>query len=316
MKLIANEMMKIFRKTSTYIMLALLILIILGVSALYKYSDSTTKDIQEEADWKQTIEQQIAANEDMLKEPELDEFTEESIISDNAILQYRLDNDMAPSEKINAWVFLDEMALIIDFIAIITITLAAGIVANEFSAGTIKLLLIRPVTRLKILMSKYISVLLFSGFVIMLTFLLTFLAGAVLFGFEGSEPFLYYIGGEVVEQSPFVAAMLNYLLSSVGLFMLTTMAFMISSAFRNSSLAIGISLFLLLMGSNLTYLLSLKFDWAKYSLFANIHLNEFLIGNPFIAGTSMSFSVIMLTIYLVIFLFLSIIFFTKRDVAS
>ncbi len=50
-----------------------------------------------------------------------------------------------------------------------------------------------------------------------------------------------------------VIYLINYYgLASIEMIMMATMAFMISSVFRNSSLAIGLSLFLMFMGGQLT----------------------------------------------------------------
>jgi ABC-2 type transport system permease protein len=94
------------------------------------------------------------------------------------------------------------------------------------------------------------------------------------------------------------------------------MAFMISSVFRNSSLAIGLSLFLLFTGAQFTVLLSIKFSWAKYILFANTDLMQYVDGTPMMEGMSMAFSVIILLIYFIVFQFLAFFVFKKRDVAA
>src|SRR6478609_844788 len=52
-------------------------------------------------------------------------------------------------------------------VLLLTVIVAAGIVASEFSQGTIKMLLTRPVKRWKILLSKFLTVNLF-GMVLML----------------------------------------------------------------------------------------------------------------------------------------------------
>lgn len=94
--------------------------------------------------------------------------------------------------------------------------------------------------------------------------------------------------------------------------MLTTMAFMISSVFRNSSLAIGISIFLMFMGNTVTLLLANWFDWAKYLLFANTDLTQYLEGTPLVSGMTLSFSITMLVIYFVVFIGLAFWVFRKR----
>ncbi len=113
-----------------------------------------------------------------------------------------------------------------------------------------------------------------------------------------------------------VHLLIYYGLSSIEMIMLTTMAFMISSVFRNSSLAIGLSLFLMFTGGQFTALLSMKFSWAKYILFANTDLMQYVEGFPLLEGMTLSFSIIMLLIYYLIFLFLAFYVFKKRDVAA
>jgi ABC-2 type transport system permease protein len=98
--------------------------------------------------------------------------------------------------------------------------------------------------------------------------------------------------------------------------MLATMAFMISAVFRNSSLAIGLSLFLMFMGGQVTRLISMKFDWAKYSLFANTDLLQYFEGVPMVQGMTLGFSIMMIFIYFLFFQALAFYVFKKRDVAA
>jgi ABC-2 type transport system permease protein len=69
-------------------------------------------------------------------------------------------------------------------------------------------------------------------------------------------------------------------------------------------------------GGQFTALLSMKFAWAKYILFANTNLMQYIEGTPLLEGMTMSFSIIMLIIYFVIFQFLAFYVFKKRDVAA
>ncbi|WP_042345942.1 ABC transporter permease [Bacillus massiliigorillae] len=314
MNLIANEMMKLFKRASTYIMIGFLALAIIGAGGLIKYSESTMDPAPKADDWKQSLVEQNKSLKESIK-------TDDSIYKkyDMELLaknEYRLKHDIPPTTETNVWTFMDGIKIIINFISIITITVAAGIVANEFSTGTIKLLLIRPASRFKILFSKYASVMIFSLSVVLFAFTLAFAVGAVLFGFGDAGPYLAYTDGQVVEKTQIGNVFFLYMMSSVGLFMLTTMAFMISAAFRNSSLAIGIAIFLLLMGPNITQLIAMKYEWAKYILFANIDLLSYFSGHPMVEGMTLTFSIIMLCIYFVLFNLIAFLFFTKRDVAA
>ena len=79
-----------------------------------------------------------------------------------AINQYRIDNNISPYEEYSIWSFVRDTSNIIQFVGMFSIIIAGGIVASEYNWGTIKLLLIRPIDRGKILVSKYMAVIAFS----------------------------------------------------------------------------------------------------------------------------------------------------------
>ena len=60
-------------------------------------------------------------------------------------------------------------------------------VAKEFEAGTIKLLLIRPARRSTILASKYLTLILISLYYLLSYLLFSFVWGALFFGFTSLE---------------------------------------------------------------------------------------------------------------------------------
>src|SRR5699024_12079296 len=68
---------------------------------------------------------------------------------------FYLDNDIQP-HNYGAWKFVYENNMLLMLVSLFTIVIAAGIIAHEFRWGTIKLLLIRPISRSTILLSKYI----------------------------------------------------------------------------------------------------------------------------------------------------------------
>lgn len=235
-----------------------------------------------------------------------------------AINQYRLDHDIPPTAEYTMWQFVSESTGMIMLAGLIAIVVAAGIVANEFSWGTIKVLLVKPFHRWKILLSKYIAVNLFLLSILSLLFVSLMIVGLVLFGKggEASSIHLAYVDGVVVEKNLLPHLINTYLLNSLGVFFLVTMAYMISAAFRISSLAVGVSIFLLLIGDIITTVLAMNFSWAKFILFANTNLGQYIDGTPLIEGMTMSFSITMLCIYFVIFHLLALVFFTKRDVST
>ncbi|WP_066063920.1 ABC transporter permease [Neobacillus soli] len=306
--LLKNEWMKIFKRPGTYVMIAILIVITALVGILSKYQE---QDFKADPNWEQTLRQENLALEKQMEQTKMD-FKKEI-----AINEYRIKHHIPPKEKYHVWSFVKDTSQLIILAGLFTIIISAGIVASEFNWGTIKLLLIRPINRSKILASKYLTILLFALLMLGILFVFSAILGAILFGMpDKAVPYLNYYNGQVTEQNIVVHLLIYYGLSSIDTIMLATMAFMISSVFRNSSLAIGLSIFLLFTGATFTTLLAMKFSWAKYILFANTNLSLYFEGTPMLEGMTMSFSIIMLLIYFAIFQFLAFFIFKKRDVAA
>jgi ABC-2 type transport system permease protein len=313
--LIKNEWIKIFSRPGTYVMIGLLVLLVIGAGSVMKFVGGTDAA---EGDWKQQTQAAVEGDKQYLKENQnIQSFDKQLTEERIAINEYRLDKDIAPASGETMWSFVNFNANFIDIIGLFAIIIAAGIVAGEFTWGTIKLLLIRPISRTKILLSKYLTVLLFGVTLLATLFVLSTILGAIFFGGGDSQPHLVYIDGAVEEQSMLFYSIKNYLLSTISITMMATMAFMISAVFRNSSLAIGISLFLLFMGSTATGFIALKYDWAKYSLFANTDLRMYTGAMPkLVEDMTLGFSITILIVYFVIFHLLAFLVFNKRDVAA
>ena len=191
---------------------------------------------------------------------------------------------------------------------VFTVVIAGDAVASEFSWGTIKLLLIRPVKRWKILLAKYIAALMFAGFLLLLILAVSALLGAILFG----------TGGTINENSSFGEIMRNYGLQAVTLIVTVTFAFTISSVFRSSTLAIVLALAILFLGSTVAGLLvALDQEWAKYLLFLNmdlsIYFNDYFV--PPFPGMTLGFSVAVQLAHMVVFLVIAFTIFNKRDIS-
>ena len=85
-------------------------------------------------------------------------------------------------QRYSVWGFVSDTSNLIQFAGLFAIIIAAGIVASEFNWGTIKLLLIRPIDRGKILASKYLAVIVFALMLLSVLFVFSTLLGLILFG--------------------------------------------------------------------------------------------------------------------------------------
>lgn len=323
--LIINETMKIINQISTYVMLFLLIGSVIAAGFIFKYNGQTTYANEE---WKaQLIQQNKDLEKVLIKQNENDAL--EKILSqtptggveikdviekDIKINNYRLDHNLPPTEGSTLWGFVTQTTGLISLVSLLSIIISAGIVAGEFSTGTIKLLLIRPLKRWKVLLSKYITVLTFAFGGLIILFSTSFLVGGIVYGFSGAnQPYLSYINGNVTEVNMVGHISTTYAYACVDLLMMVTFAFMISTVFCNNALAVGMSIFLLFTGDVLVSLLS-KYSWVKYVLFANTDLTQYLKGVPIVEGMTMKFSLIVITVYFVFFTATSWIFFSRRDI--
>lgn len=208
-----------------------------------------------------------------------------------------------------------EASVLFLLVTIFTVVIAAGGVAEEFTSGTIKLLLIRPWSRSKILLSKYVAIMMFAILLAVLLFASTIFVNWVAFGIN-ADP-------EVVPNtipngdSPVSYLMQYYALTLVSLVVTVTLAFMLSTVFRSGGLAIGMSLFLLLgVNSFILLIAMLDYKWIDYLLFIHLNLTQYLDGNPMREGMTLGFSLGVLGVYYILFIALTWYIFNKRDVAS
>lgn len=312
LNLIRNENMKLYGRVGTWFMIGLLCIAIIGVGIILK----TTSKAAVDADWKENLRKQNENYKTTISQMSDIEATKSEYTKMIKINEYRIEHNIPPTEDKSIWGFTDGAASLISLISLFTIIIGAGMVASEFSEGTIKLLLIRPSRRWKILLSKYASTLMTSLSMLLILFAVSLIVGGLFFGFKGvSDPYLSYSNGAVKEVNMVGHIFSVYGYNCVNLIMMGTFAFMISTVFRNSAIAIGLSIFLMFTGNTLVQLLS-KYNWVKYILFANTNLRMYTDGVPPIKGMTLEFSVVVLIAYFLIFNLISWLGFSKRDVAA
>lgn len=240
--------------------------------------------------------------------------------------QYRIDNnidfDVAENDSwmttgtFNFWSVFGSSTFITTLIGVFVIIIAGGIISGEFSSGTIKFLMINPVKRWKIIASKYFSSI-SIGFVVMLgAFIVSMFASMILFGTDHmGAAFLAVSNDKVKEISGFLYIAKIYLLNSINFVVMGSLAFAISSLFRSSALAIGISVMAMFGGNTIVLLLSqLQFDWGRYLIFSNLDINGIINGTSMFAGQTLTTALAVIAVHMIIFLLTAWDGFTKREV--
>ena len=207
------------------------------------------------------------------------------------------------------------------FIIVVIIMIAGTIVSEEFNKGTIKLLLVKPYTRTQILLSKFLTVLIISAFVIVSTILMQILVGGILFGLGSIfEPVVVYnLSTNVIQEMNIFAYLGIQTLTQLPIIiLLATLAFAISTIFSNSALAITVSL-LGYMGASIINQLAMAYNltFMKYFVTMNWDLSQYLFGGlPYMEGMNLITSIIICVIYLLIMLIPTFIIFKKRNIKN
>lgn len=239
-----------------------------------------------------------------------------------AINKYDIENETTVGDTSSAKGILlstfDEYEI---FLIVMFMMTAGVIVSEEFSKGTIKLLLIKPYKRSTILASKFITSIIVAIIVILLVLLMQFVVGGLIQGFDSfkNPTIIYDHTINNVKQINTIQYLAMQALGKAPMYiLLMTLAFAFSTIFTNSALAITISL-LGYMGSSVINMLALnlKLNWIKYFVTPNWNLTEYFWGGiPTFEGITLSFSIAIIVIYMVIMLVPTFIIFQKKNIKN
>lgn len=277
-----------------------------------------------DVDWRTTLQQQIVDTQNRLTSSGISDEWKAQLQIRVQQQQYYLDNNINPSEP-GAPTFVRSFAQesITLFVPLLIMIIAADIVSSERSAGTIKLLLTRPVKRWKIVLSKYIALLLSISIIVVLMGLLAYVISGMVFGFGGwKAPILTgftSIEGELNTSNVQLIEQWQYIIMEFGLVwfvavVVGTLSFMLSVLLKSTSASMGVMLAALIAGLILSNLVS-SWQSAKYLFMINLDLTGYLAGSsPPVPGMTLLFSIGVLTVWAVIALIVSFTVFVRQDV--
>ncbi len=202
------------------------------------------------------------------------------------------------------WEFMRISSNLLLVIQVFCLIIAGDIVSDEFSSGTVKLLLIRPINRGKILLSKYLTVIVMATILTASHFLFSTLIGTLWFY---KSFFQFHMNVFIVAGA--------YVLRFLEMVIICSLAFTLSVLTRNSSFAIGTTIFLTFSTNTFLILMNERgLEWGKYLLLANTDLQQYFFGTPPFEGMTFGFSVLVILLYLVVFSGGAWLFFCRRDV--
>jgi len=329
--LIENEVIKMISKKRLMFVLAILIVLISVFAYGQNQSQARTKaqlsqrmGISATDDWRKLADQQLIDMKNRLDSPYSDETHKASTRVRMEQLQYNLDQNINPLEQSAAkftTTFMEQAIFL--FLPLLIIMLSADMVSGEYSSGTIKLLVVRNVPRWKILLSKYLTLVVLEVVVVFSAFVLAAVISGFFFGFGGwlapvATGFKVVAGKldttGVLNVPQWQYSLMVYSLGFFVAFVVGSISFMISVLVKSTAASIGIIMSTLVAGNFISFFLT---DWkiTRYMFMVNLRLTDYLSGSfqP-IEGMNMLFSVTVLLGWAIASVIISFVYFTKQDI--
>jgi ABC-2 type transport system permease protein len=324
--LVYNELLKVIRKRRMLVIF-LILLVLIPVFTYGQYRTyKTTMEQMGTSDWRALLQQQIVDTQNRLASNRVPEEWKEFMRLRIQVQQYYLDHDInpsAPGAPTFVRKFVEESISL--FLPLLVVVVAADIVSSEYGQGTIKLLLSRPVRRWKILLSKYVALLLVTSLLLLIAGILAYLISGIVFGYGGWDmPVLtgFQMKGEhLITDYVHLVPQWKYILMALGLAWFTctavaTLSFMVSVLVRSTAASMGIMLAAVIAG-NLLVQLAPSWTTLKYLAFTNLQLTDYLSGAPIlIEGMSLPFSLSVLSLWSAAALVIAFAVFIRRDVLA
>ena len=275
-------------------------------------------------DWRKLADQQLIDMKNRLDSPNMDAKSQASTRVRMEQLQYNVDNNINPLEQSAAkftTTFMQQAIFL--FLPLLIIMLAADMVSGESANGTIKLLLVRSVPRWKILLSKYLTLVILEIMVVFFAFVFSAIISGFFFGFGGwlapvATGFKVLAGkldsSSVLNVPQWRYSLMVYSLAFFVAIVVGSISLMISILVKSTAASIGIIMSTLVAGNFISFFLS---DWwiTRYMFMVNLRLTDYLSGSfqP-IEGMNMLFSITVLLGWAIASIIISFVYFTKQDI--
>jgi ABC-2 type transport system permease protein len=320
--LVENEMLKLLRRRR--FRLALLILV--ALLGLIVYGQTRIRERAGGRDWRIRAQERIASMQNQLRSGRMPKTAERWARFEISRLQYHLDRNVNPDE-ISGPLFARGFATAASYLLLplLALVFASDIVSSEFTQGTIKLLLTRPVSRARVLTSKLAALLLAITLAVLLGGIVAYTLGSLAFGPRGwGAPILtgFRLSGDAVDLSSVrsvplwedtivVFGLAWFATLSVGM-----LAFLASVVLRSTAASMG-TMFAALIAGTILPRLAPSWEAQRYLFVTNLPLPDYYSGSPPpIPGITVVFAAAMLALWAAAAIAASYAVFLRRDVLA
>lgn len=269
------------------------------------------EEYQKSTDWKEQLRIQMQLNKYLS-----DVYGQAEIETKNAILQYRIDQNIEPYKDNTTWDFITYSFDMIGFlISVFAIIFSVEIVTKEYTNNTAKLLFAKPYTRQTIILAKYIASVLYSIILALFCFLTAYIVGGLLFTFQGAGVMTVMKFFNTMTTCTLFTESIVYLLSvMINAFIAASIAVLLSLIAKNQAAPLIISLGILVLGNTLAdKIYSVGLETIRFSILSNISLTDF-IDAPVTEDFSFVLFLLVVIIHIAIFIMGMIEIAKKTDV--
>ena len=276
--------------------------------------------IHKDNDWKNNI---TKTNQEIAVQLKMTPYElEQTFKSDSLIKEWKENNaylkaNIKPATIDTIQGYLSEVMSLkgLGLIVIAFTIIFAVSIAKEFESGTIKFMMISPYSRVKVILGKYLNVLLVS-FLFLFSVLLINALIAFFFMDMSDSVRLLYVNGEIISISIYGFMVKNILLSLIYYLVYTTFAFMLATLFRSVSISLSISLLFALLGTQLIGLFNVSSKIKQYILPAIVDLTHYQGSQTLVEANNYSLlsCLIIILVYMATFLLITVTTFKNRDI--
>lgn len=212
------------------------------------------------------------------------------------------------------------LPVVIVLVTILGAILAGSVVSKEFSTGSIRLLLIRPVSRFKVLISKLLGVIIISYIILFISTICSLLGSGISGGFSDfTNGVVKVSSGDIVVHNYFGQMIAHLLFISISLLFIICVAFILSTITRSTAISVAISI-ILFIGSFIIVLIGFSHGYyvisetpLPYINLAIVSLLTHLYPQAMLNNLSGGIELIVVSIILII---ISVMVFKSKDITN
>ncbi len=315
-KIIKTEFTKILKTKWLLVLFLSIAIIVVGTSLMSFDNSINSKNWKEEETthlhslYNELENYQLNAKNDTTG---LNEMFIEITQDDIELYEYSLEHNI-PINLRSVWRNVNNCTDYLWLIIIVLVIICVSIFSDDYKYGIIKQEVIRPYSRMKILLGKHLTIFTVSAVAFLTMFILSLIIGLILGGNDSiCSIILKQLEGEIVEINVMNNILLMYLSNFIMCIFVIQIAIFCVVLIRNSILPLLISLGAFLCKD----LLNSSFnnnEIYKYTIFPNMDLSQYIYGHEIVfTGNSLGFSLVVFMVYFSLITISTYLIFIKKD---